>query len=172
MRKNKVLYSIIISFICFSNSAVSQNIEKLKTDNGFSIFHFGDSLDVYDSDMTLIMDMKTKTMFNYSGHDSIVYFLADLYVDGIFLLFDQSEKLVEFTYYKYYSSEHDGYIEWSEDEFDAMLKYFEFLYGNATEHKYKFSYKWQIDEYQLDLHIVSGAEDDWRRVEAVFSKGD
>ena len=163
---------VLIALVSVSLSVRAQNIDKLRDDNGFSVFHFGDSVNVYDSDMTLMRDMKTKTLFNYSGHDSTVFFLADLYVDGIFLVFDGSDKLVEFTFFKFYSSKYEGYIEWSEDEFNAMLSYFQFLYGEANEKQLKFSHKWRIDDYQLDLHIVSDIDNTWRRVEAVFSKGD
>jgi len=168
----KAFYKCIVFLLLISVSILgnAQSLEKLKDDNGFSIFHFGDSVDVYDSNMILMRDMKAKTLFNYSGHDSTVYFLADLYVDGIFLVFDGSDKLIEFTFFKFYSSKYEGYIEWSEDEFNAMLSYFQFLYGEANEQQLQFSHEWRIDDYQLDLHIVSDIDNTWRRVEAVFSK--
>lgn len=132
--KSLFIVSFLFVILSYPINIYSQISDSPIHDDGFRIFHLGDSVEKYGDDACLWFPVENIVRYKYCGKDSASYCIAGVCFNDIIMSFNSNYEMISFTYSLYYADTNSGVLrKKAKDSFNKALDYLISLYGKDYE---------------------------------------
>lgn len=171
MPTDRIIYTAV--FLILSLTSYTQNPKSLQPDNGFSIFHFGDTPEKYGESIKYLAVSDSMIKYCYVANDSAVKKIDTIYFDNILLNFNLNNKLESFVYSIIRGNNSHSFVKSTKQLFENLTKYFIVLYGDnyadiSNDENGIPGFEWKLNKMKIKISMYSGANNAWRRIDVFF----
>ena len=170
MRSKMIKLKVSIIILLFASiTLTAQKKELPKSENGFRIFHFGDSVEQYGKNACVWFPVENTDRYKYCGADTSLYFVNKIRFDNIVLCFNSKNRLIKISYGLYISNKTTvkEYHKKIETIKCAVLDYLNEQYGTCTKRESSdamgpmVEWKWGNGKTAVSFHISGGKTTYW-----------
>ncbi len=171
------LLIIVFLFMLIANPVllVAQNANESVNDNGFRIFHFGDSVEQYGTDVCVWFPVENIVRYKYCGNDTSICKIGDIRFDDVVLCFNKENRLflINISLYKSQKTTLKEFKKLQGVLYERMSAYLDSLYGKEYR-EYKdnegASQIWAMHNMIISLKMFGGGNNYWCRFGISFRK--
>lgn len=106
--KSLLLVSFLFVILSYPIKHYSQTSNSSIHDDGFRIFHLGDSVEQYVDDACLWFPVENVVRYKYCGKDSYSYCIGDVCFNDIIMSFNSNNEMISFNYTLFYANKNSG----------------------------------------------------------------
>lgn len=172
--KTKSIRQLIIVCLLVVNPVllIAQNTIELVNDNGFRIFHFGDSVEQYGANICVWVPVENIDRYKYCGNDTSMFKINDIRFDDVILCFNKENRLFLITF-TLYISQKNSLMEFKKLQgvlYEKISSYLVVLYGKEYKTNDSGSQIWTMDNMIISLNVFGGGNYYWCRFDINFQK--
>lgn len=171
----KILFNASIIILIFAPVILTAQKKDLsKSENGFRVFHFGDSVEQYGKNVCEWFPVENIDRYKYCGADSSVYFMNKIRFDNVVLCFNSKKQLFKIGYGLLITDKTilKDYKKEIEAIQSAILNYLNGLYGksikkDSADDRGSFL-EWKYGKTVVSFYVLGGKETYWCRFDVYF----